>query len=155
MQTFMTQLYRGGEYLAGAAICAMVVHIGLDVVALAIFERPLRGTTEVVSGLYMPFAVFGALAAVQRARAEIRVDVINNLLSDAAQRRLDAVVQIAVALVAIALAWQTFDLAVRAYDLGEHIMIGIHKIPVWPGKAVIPISFALLAVASLHRAVRP
>ncbi|WP_187297763.1 TRAP transporter small permease [Tistrella mobilis] len=142
---------RIGELAAATVIGLMTLHIGLDVAALALSGTPLRGTAEIVSELYMPFVVFGGLAAVQYAGDEIRVDIIDGILSQPLRRGLEKLTQLIVALAAGALAWQTSLQALDALKQGEHLVIGTMRIITWPGKAAIPAAFAMLALASIDR----
>lgn len=133
----------------------MVLHIALDVALQALFDLPLRGTSEIVSEIYMPFVVFGALAAVQKRREEIRVDLISMILPPALDRFLDRLVQVLVVVAALWLAWHTGEQALRAIQIQERIELGAFAIISWPGKLILPIGFALLGAAAFARAVRP
>lgn len=148
------RLYAAGEWLAGAALGLMVAHIGLDVVMQILFDRPLRGTSEIVSELYMPFIVFCALAVVQRRKEEIRVDLIRMVLPSSVDNALDRLVQLLVAAVSFWLAWHTGDLAFDAFRIAERIELTTIAIPSWPGKAILPVGFGLLGIAAINRAVQ-
>ncbi|MEM9011088.1 MAG: TRAP transporter small permease subunit [Pseudomonadota bacterium] len=140
-----------GQAIAALALGLLTLHVAVDVVAQAL-GRPIRGTTEIAAELYMPAIVFGALAMVQRRRDEIRVDLIALALPARANQLLDRLVQVLVAAVALWLAWQTGQHALRALNIGEAIEIGLTTVPIWPGKAMLPLGLTALAVAALARA---
>jgi TRAP-type C4-dicarboxylate transport system permease small subunit len=143
-----------GEVLGALALALMVCHIGLDVALQAFAGSPLRGTNEIVSQIYMPFVVFGALATVQRRGEEIRVDLIETIVPRAVSRALDRFAQLLVIVAALFLAWHTGHEALRAIALGERIELGTTAAISWPGKLILPVGFVLLALAAFLRAVR-
>jgi len=145
---------RIAEALAGAALVLLMVHVTADVVSAAI-GRPLRGTTEVAAELYMPAIVFGALAMVQRRGEEIRVDILALLLNDRVAAFLDRAAQLVVTGAALWLAWHTGLHAQRAWRIGEFIDLGALRLPVWPGKAMLPLGLGALALAAFARVLRP
>ncbi|MEO4043487.1 TRAP transporter small permease [Hoeflea sp. CAU 1731] len=142
---------QAGQWLAVAALVAMMVHLGADILLRNIAARPLDGTLEVVAGLYMPFVVFAALSATHLNREEIRVDLVGNFLPQTAVMLLDRAAQLLMAICAAALAWLTASHAMRAFDIGQRIEAGSLVIPLWPGKAIVTTGFVLLAVAALVR----
>ena len=148
------RIARLGHVIAALAMALLTVHVAADVVGQAL-GRPLRGTTEIAAELYMPAIVFGALAMVQHRHDEIRVDLITLALPDWASAALDRFAQLLVAAVALWLSWQTGQHAVRAIRIGEAIEIGLTAVPVWPGKAVLPLGLTALAIVSLARAAVP
>ncbi len=149
------RILAAGELVAGAALALMVAHIGADVAMQALFDRPLRGTSEIVSELYMPFIVFCALAVVQRRKEEIRVDIICMVLPASVAALLDRAVQIVVTATAFWLAWYTGEQAIDAFRINERIELATTAIPSWPGKAILPAGFVLLGLAAIDRALRP
>lgn len=149
------RLFVAGEMLGALALGLMVAHIALDVTLQALIDLPLRGTSEIVSEIYMPFVMFGALAAVQRRREEIRVDLISMILPPRVDALLDRLVQILVIITALWLAWYTGEQALRAIQIQERIELGTFDLISWPGKLILPIGFALLSAAAFARAVRP
>jgi len=145
---------RTAEVLAGTALVLLMVHVTVDV-ASAAANRPLRGTTEVAAGIYMPAIVFGALAMVQRRGEEIRVDILAMLLPHRLAAVLSRVAQIVVAGAALWLGWYTGLQAQTAWRIGEFIDMGGLRLPVWPGKAMLPLGLAALALAALARVLKP
>ncbi|MEW5421444.1 TRAP transporter small permease [Amorphus sp. 3PC139-8] len=147
-------IIRLGEGVAMAALAAMMLHLGADIVLRTAFGHPLGGTVEIVAEIYMPLVVFGALAAVQLRGEEIRVDLIDKALTPAMRRRFDQLSQLVMAAAAVALAWYTGGQAVHAIKIGKRIELEGLVLPSWPGHIMVAVGFALLAVAALARAFR-
>lgn len=148
-------IFSFGQALGALALCLMVAHISIDVALQALIDLPLRGTSEIVSEIYMPFVVFGALAAVQERREEIRVDLVSIILPARINAMLDRLVQALVLVAALWLAWHTGEQALRAMMIGERIELGTFAVASWPGKLILPFAFAFLALSAAVRAMRP
>lgn len=142
---------RGAQWLAMAALAAMILHLGFDIVLRNFAGRPLDGTLEIVAELYLPFVAFGALAATHLRREEIRVDLIAQFIAPGATRALDLIAQAATVLCAAAMAWLTCGHALHDIDIGTRIEAGTVVIPAWPGRVIVALGFALLALAALAR----
>ena len=139
------------QWLAVAALAAMMVNLGADILLRNLAGRPLDGTLEIVAEVYMPFVVFAALAATHLKSEEIRVDLIAGFLSPGVMRWIDRMGQLLMIASALAMAWLTGKHAVHAFEIGEHIEAGAVLIAGWPGKAIVTLGFALLAIAALVR----
>lgn len=133
------------------ALIAMMLHLGLDILLRNLAHKPLDGTLQIVAELYMPFVVFCALGATQLNGEEIRVDLIENFVPQAVKRRIDQAGQLLMAVSACAIAWLTGEHAVHAVQIGERIEAGSLVIAAWPGKVVVALGFALLALAAVVR----
>lgn len=144
-------IVRVGEWIAVAALAAMMLHLGADIFLRTAFDRPLGGTVEIVAEIYMPLVVFGALASVQLRGEEIRVDLIEKALAPAGRRLLDGVGQLAMAAAALALSWYTGSQAAHAMRIGTRIELEGMVLPSWPGHVMVAVGFVLLAIAALAR----
>ncbi len=142
-----------GQALAGLCVALLTLHVFADVIGLWL-GLPLRGTPQIAAELYMPGIVFGALAMVQHRCEEIRVDLIG-MTSPRLAAALDRAAQVLVAGAALWLAWHTGLQAQRAWAIGAAIEVGLTRIPVWPGKAALPLGLVFLAWAALARLIRP
>lgn len=142
---------RAVQGLAMIALVAMMAHLCADIAMRNLAGRSLDGTLEVVAELYMPFVAFGALAATHLRREEIRVDLIAYLLPAALMPWVERAGQLLMVACAGAMAWLTGRHAVRAFEIGERIEAGSIVIAAWPGKVVVAVGFALLAMAALVR----
>jgi len=158
MQRATDWFVRIGAWVAQAALAAMMLHLGADILLRTLFDHPLGGTVEIVAEIYMPLVVFGALATVQRRGEEIRVDLVEKALSAAGVVWLDRAGQVVMAAAAGALAWYTGIQAADAIRIGTRIELEGIALPSWPGHTMVAVGFALLSLAALARAfggVRP
>lgn len=149
------RLVRWSRYatgLAALAVALMILHVVIDILSRTLFDRPLLGTAEFVAEIYMPFAIFAALIGVQAQDAQIRVDLIDRLLSDRVRRVLDAAIALGIAVIGAFLAWHTGDQAVVAAGRGESIDLIRFSVPSWPGKAIVSVGFGLMAVVAAAQA---
>ncbi|WP_306051252.1 TRAP transporter small permease [Oceaniradius stylonematis] len=144
---------RAVQGLAMLALVAMMVHLCADIAMRNLAGRSLDGTLEVVAELYMPFVAFGALAATHFRGEEIRVDLIAYLLPAPLMPWVGRAGQLLMVGCAGAMAWLTGGHAMRAIEIGERIEAGTIVIAAWPGKAMVTIGFALLALAALIRLI--
>jgi len=144
-------IVRLGAWVAVAALAAMMLHLGIDILLRSLFGRPLGGTVEIVAEIYMPLVVFGALASVQSRGEEIRVDLIEKALPAAGLVWLDRIGQLIMGAAAAALAWYTGAHAVHAVRIGTRIELEGIVLPSWPGHVMVAVGFALLALAALAR----
>lgn len=147
-------IIRIGEWVAVAALAAMMLHLGTDILLRTLFDHPLGGTVEIVAQIYMPLVVFGALAAVQLRGEEIRVDLIEKILSPDLKRRFDQLSQLVMVAAAVALAWHTGNQAAHAIRIGKRIELEGIVLPAWPGHVMVAVGFVLLALAALVRTSR-
>lgn len=145
-------IVRIGAWVAVAALAAMMLHLGIDILLRTLFARPLGGTVEIVAEIYMPLVVFGALASVQARGEEIRVDLIDKALPPGGLAWLDRAAQVLMAVTAAALAWYTGGQAAHAIRIGTRIELEGIVLPSWPGHVMVAAGFALLALAALARA---
>ena len=113
-----------------------------DVVGTQFFLAPVHGATEGITEL-MVIIVFLALPAVQRARANIRVELVYSHLGPRTRAGLDTLAA-AVALVFFALLfWQGLDAALFSWRMGERTMSAV-RIPIYPAKFAILAGVAVL-----------
>lgn len=149
-------------WLGALAILLMAMHVCMDVVARNLADMPLTGTTEVVSYWYMVAIVFCTLGGVQARDAHIRVDLVNIAIGRwRSAPRIDGVLMLLTALLFLAaclgLVFYTGDQALTATLRAERVEFTSHALPVWPGRWLVPLGFALTAWVSacdLVRAVR-
>ncbi|MEN2977116.1 TRAP transporter small permease [Tistrella bauzanensis] len=144
------------------AILLMAAHVCMDVVARNLAATPLTGTTEVVSYWYMVAIVFCTLGGVQARDAHIRVDLVNIAIGRwRSAPRIDGALTVLTALLFLAaclgLVFYTGDQALTATLRAERVEFTSHALPVWPGRWLVPLGFALTAWVSacdLVRAIR-
>lgn len=132
--------------IAGICLVLLVAHVTLDVVFSRLLNNPIKYTIEISSYYYMVVIVFLPLANVERHGEHINVDFIVKALPAGAKKIVAAFTSLLGAAVAAFLAYRTGIDAVRAMTAGE-IVMGTGFLVIWPGRWMLPIGFALLAVS--------
>ena len=132
----------------------LVVIIILQVVLRYGFGRGLVVLEELQWHLYAIGIMFGASYA-QILDNHIRVDIIHSRLSDKWKMRWDLFGIIFLLLPFIVVIFhQSLEFVAESYRLGERSDAPLGLPWRWAIKAVIPVSFALLGVATVSRAMR-
>ena len=123
-----------------AVLLSMVVGT-IDVIGTQLLLSPLHGATEGITEL-MVILVFLSLPHVQRARANIRVELVYSRFSPRTQAALDAIAAVA-ALVFFALVfWQGIEAFSFSWRVKESTM-SVVRIPIYPAKFAILLGAAL------------
>ena len=133
-------------WLAAAATAAMMLHVAADVVAKLLLRQPILGTLETVSLYYMVAVVFLPLAAVQRDRGHIFIELFTQRLNARAQRLLDALALLLTFALAVTLFWRGLDVAVEKTVVRELSTNIEFQVQVWPGRWFPVVGFGLTAV---------
>jgi TRAP-type mannitol/chloroaromatic compound transport system permease small subunit len=132
----------------------LIVVIILQVVLRYGFGRGLVVLEELQWHLYAVGIMFGASYA-QILDNHIRVDIIHSRLSDKWKLRWDLFGIVFLLLPFIVVIFhQSLDFVAESFRLGERSDAPLGLPWRWAIKAVIPISFALLGVATISRAIR-
>jgi TRAP-type C4-dicarboxylate transport system permease small subunit len=122
----------------------MMMHVAADVTGRTAFNRPLHGTTEIVSGWYM-------------VAIHIVAGIFENIGTERFSFWLGVVVKIVTFVYCAVFTWQTGVRAVQqtwAGPAGEVWEAAGGFIPVWPSRWVLPLSAGLMAVYLVLRVVR-
>lgn len=139
--------------IAGIALVTMMFQVTSDVVMKYLFARPIAGTLDVVSYYYMVGLTFLPLAAVERDRAHISVELLSQVLPRAWQARF-AVLSDAVSVIFFgALAYANGEIALAKFRIGEYAM-GSLALPIWPSRFLAPLGFALIAAVCALKVVQ-
>jgi len=140
--------------VSGIAISLMAIHIVADITGRYLFRAPLPGTVEFVSRYYMVVLVFLPLALVQRRDGHFVAGLFTDHLTPPIKRRLIAVTQVAMAVVAALLAWRGVTAAEYATHTGEQVQAAEFVVMTWPGRWLVPLGLGLMALQALAGAVR-
>jgi TRAP-type C4-dicarboxylate transport system permease small subunit len=140
--------------VSGVAISLMAIHIVVDITGRYLFRAPLPGTVEFVSRYYMVVLVFLPLALVQRRDGHFVAGLFTDNLAPRAKQKLIAVTQVAMAAVALLLAWRGVTAAEHATRTGEQVQAAEFVIMAWPGRWLVPLGLGLMAVQALANAAR-
>lgn len=144
-----TRLVDISLYFGAAAVGMMMVHVAVDVVAKLLLGWPLMGTLETVSLYYMVAVVFLPLAAVQRGREHIFVELFTVGLSLRSQAALDAVALTLTLALTLVLFWTGLEVALEKTAVGELSNNIEFQFQVWPGRWFPVIGFALTSICCL------
>ena len=110
------------------------------------------GGLDELSVYLLIWMVFAGMSQADRLGAHIAIDVVPHLLAPGASRMLARVVDALQGLLALALAWVTFDATHFSWMLAE-TSVQTLEAPIWIVMAVMPPAFLVVAVRSLARAV--
>ncbi len=116
--------------LSAAVILVVLMMLTcVDVFARYVFNAPLRGAFEATE-LMLVVAIFAGLPLVSRADEHVTMDFIDHMISAAARRLLEALMQAVCAAIMFLLAWLTWLKAAKIAGYGDATDV-IH-IPVAP-----------------------
>lgn len=135
-------------YLAVFCLLSMMLLVGADVLLKYAVNKPIPGTTAIVAYYFMVSVVFLPLAFVERTDAAINLDMLYNALASKYQKVMLFVSYLVCSVFFGALAYQTSVDAVFYSGIGEMVE-GLVNVPVWPGRIILPVSFALCVIVNL------
>jgi TRAP-type C4-dicarboxylate transport system permease small subunit len=140
--------------VSGIAISLMAIHIVVDVGGRYLLRAPLPGTVEFVSRYYMVVLVFLPLALVQKRDGHFVAGLFTDNLPPRIKQPLIAVTHVAMAAVALLLAWRGVTAAEHATVTGEQVQAAEFVIMTWPGRWLVPLGLGLMALQALLTAAR-
>lgn len=135
------------------ALVLMAIHVITDVVGRLLFSTPVYATTEIVSFYYMVAVVCLPLAYIELRDEHITVDILYQRLPPLMRRIVFVFACLVTALFFGLFAYQSWLDSLRATATRE-ILMGNALIEIWPSRYFLPLSFALLVLATLLRAAR-
>jgi TRAP-type C4-dicarboxylate transport system permease small subunit len=133
---------------------AMMVHVGADVTGRTVFNYPLHGTTEIVSGWYMVVVCYLPWAWITRNDNHIVAGVFERIGTAWFGYWLEIAVKIFVLVYVSVFTWQTWVRAVQQTRAGEVWEAASRFIPVWPSRWVLPLAAGLMAIYLVLRIAR-
>lgn len=144
LQTILGRITGALRILGSLMVIVLVLHVFTDVVMRNVFGRPLFGTIEIVSVIYMIGICFLPLALADERDAHISVEVLTERMPDAWVQKLIVVGTVLMIVVIGALFWRTLDEAIAQYQKNA-VMIVAGKAPMlkWPSYFLLPIGFGL------------
>jgi TRAP-type C4-dicarboxylate transport system permease small subunit len=144
-------LWLGKVALGMAGLC-LVITAGIgavDVLATAIFNRPLPLTVELSSYL-LPLIVFGALAHAQQRHEHVSVDLVTQSLPGKLQALLRFFALLAGLALFVLLAWRSGVLFLSSFGRGETAS-AVYAFSVWPFKLVVFVALVVVALEFLRQ----
>lgn len=150
----LARLEAAARVLLWLGICAallMMLHVTADVLGRTLLNRPLAGTTEIVSGYYMIAVAFLPWAWLAAREGHIRVEVFTQRLSARRRAWLDAVVTVLTVVYVTLFTWQSLVRALQATAARESWEAPSGFLPVWMSYWMLPVGGALMvAYLVLH-----
>ena len=131
-------------WLGMAAAVLMMLHVSADVMGRTVFNRPLEGTTEMVSAYYMVAVSYLPWAWIARNDAHIRIETFTLFASPRFIEWLDIVVKIVTALGVAFFVWRAALRAIQNTYAGEVWQAGTDYLIIWPSRWLLPIAGALM-----------
>ena len=142
----VTMITRWLNWMAAAAIIAVMVIVCINVVGRSVFGSPLKGTVDVAS-LLGALVIAGAIAYTQVLKGHIRITLFVERLPE----KMRYIIASAVDLIGLALfaliSWQTILFARYTHDIGE--LSEVLKIPLAPFAIVISVGCIALTLVLL------
>ena len=132
----------------GMLFCAIVLMSIVSIVGRKLFSAPIQGDMEILQmGAAVASATFLPLCELQD--HHIKVDALTTWMSERGRAALDAVAHGLLLVAAVLLTWRTGLYMAEAHENME--VSTLLLVPLWwPILLLVP-SFALLALAALHR----
>ncbi|MGX1306366.1 TRAP-type C4-dicarboxylate transport system permease small subunit [Amorphus suaedae] len=144
---------RAFAVVAGVTVLLMMLHVTTDVLTKYLLNMPIVGTLEIVSHYYMVAAIFLPLAAVERRRGHLFVELFTAKLAPRAILGLDAMGCLLGVIFAGSITWMSTIEALRRTRSGEIIDAVYYTIPIWPTRWLVPLGAGLLALMWLLHGV--
>lgn len=144
------KLAAGFALLGGFVLCLLALLVVTSIVGRMLFLMPVPGDFE-IAGIGTAIAIFLCLPYCQLQRAHVTVDVFLAHAPERVRRLLDAIANLAFALIALAFAWRMsvgLGDMLRQWDIT--MIVGI---PLWIAFPFGIAAFLLLGVCCVYTAV--
>jgi len=146
IEKIVTLITRWLNWVAAAAIMTVVVIVCANVIGRSFFERPVKGTVDIV-GLLGAIIMGWAIAYTQAQKGHIRIDLFVERLPSRLQHMIDCIINLVGLALFVLISWQTI-LFVRAnFEVGE--LSEVLKIPITPFASVVAIGCIALTLVLL------
>lgn len=139
--------------VGGTALIAMMAQVTADVVGKYFLNAPVPMTLEMVSNYYMVAVVFLPLGAVERAGANIHVELVYAALPRVARRLLDLLAYGLGVFFFGMLTRVAWEVAVEKFEVGEFIM-GSYSVVIWPSRFLVPVGASIITAVLVLKLVR-
>jgi len=131
----------------------MMVHVTADVAGRTVFNHPLPGTTEIVSGWYMVAAAYLPWAWIARNDGHIVVDLFARLIPPAVMNVIELGIKLLTCAWVTLFAYQTYLRAVQTTRAGEVWEAAGSFILIWPSRWLLPLSAGMMGLYLVLRIV--
>ena len=140
-------------FVAGILMLLMMLHIVADVAGRTLFNHPLDGTTEIVSGYYMVAVIFFPLAYVTHYEGHITVELFTRGLPPRRLAGLEAVIGVVAFGFLVWFSWETIIAAYNSFLNNEQWETADDLVTIWPSRWFLPIGLVLMAAYLVFRIV--
>jgi TRAP-type C4-dicarboxylate transport system permease small subunit len=141
-------------WVALIAAFAMMLHVAADVTMRTAFNRPIEGTTEIVSGWYMVACAYLPLAWITRHDNHIVAGVFQQIGTKWFAFYLEVFVKIVMIVYMAVFSWETYVRALQQTRAGEVWQAAGFFIPIWPSRWMLPLSGLMMIIYLILRVVR-
>lgn len=142
-------LCRLGTMCGALLVIATMAVVGYSVLLRYIFGEPQVWTDELVSFWLVAIVTLGA-ADVLRRDGHIRIDLLTNHLPPHVQKWVDVCGLVSVILLSAVLTISGWEMVEFSWSVGL-LSEGYLELPMWIPQSFVPIGFALMGMAALHR----
>jgi TRAP-type C4-dicarboxylate transport system permease small subunit len=132
---------------AGVLILVLVLMITYAVVSRKLFDAPLGFSLELSQYAMLAF-VFLPLAWIQAQKGHIKIDLLTSRLSPRKQTILEIFASVAGLVFFALLAWQSWEIAWKSYELGLRSATTL-RVPLFLPQVIVPIGSLLICLQFL------
>lgn len=133
--------------LGAAGVILLVLNVVVDVIGRLVFHAPFPGTIEYTTYWWMPMLALLAFAFTEQRQEHIKVTILLDALPLRFRQIVEGVFGVIATALVIALAYYSWESAVRAYDFQE-VTASSPPVPVWPFRFLAPLAMGMLALQS-------
>jgi C4-dicarboxylate transporter DctQ subunit len=145
-------LCRFGTMIGALLVIATMVVVGYSVMMRYVFGEPQVWTDELVSFWLVAIVTLGA-ADVLRRDGHIRIDLLTEHLPPHVQGWVDVWGLLSVILLSAVLTISGWEMVTFSRKVGL-LSEGYLELPLWIPQSLVPIGFALMGLAALHRLIQ-
>lgn len=131
--------------IASFSVFIILFLVTIEVVSRLLFGRGFSSTVDIVTYYLMISVALMPLAIVELRSIHIRTDLFYGNFSP----RMKLIADILALALSMGfygiITWTTFDQALKS-TLGGEVAMGIHLLPIWPARWILPFVFALAAL---------
>ena len=109
---------------------------------------------EEISVYLVFWMVFIGMAAADRARANISIDILMHVLPKRGTDMLRRFADMLTAALALFLAWQALEAVLFSHRIGERAVSTL-EVQIWPLMAIMPVCFLIVAFRASYRTIWP
>lgn len=155
----LTPVENAANFVAGAAVFALMAMGVLQILLRSLFNSPIVGYIDMVE-LSMAVLAFLGAAYCQRLGGHIRMEILVGRLHGRTLWIAECLGTLGALAIIGVIIWFGWDHFMRAYELGDTTIDA--EYPVWPSKLLVPIAFSIWwarlliqLVGSVRLAVNP